>query len=89
MSKKSTKKSSTKKSSSKKTTKSTSSKTSKVENEKTVKVEEISEDAKKVLDSLGVTRYCCRRMLLSHVEIADEILKFYEEKGRRKQIKQF
>ncbi|MDH5391476.1 DNA-directed RNA polymerase subunit N [Candidatus Bathyarchaeota archaeon] len=47
------------------------------------------EDAKKVLDSLGVTRYCCRRMLLSHVEIADEILKFYEEKGRRKQIKPF
>ncbi|MDH4221401.1 MAG: DNA-directed RNA polymerase subunit N [Candidatus Bathyarchaeota archaeon] len=47
------------------------------------------EDAKKVLDSLGVTRYCCRRMLLSHVEIADEILKFYEEKGRRKQLKPF
>ena len=47
------------------------------------------QDAKKVLDSLGVTRYCCRRMLLSHVEIADEILKFYEEKGRRKQLKPF
>jgi DNA-directed RNA polymerase subunit N len=40
------------------------------------------EDTKKVLDSLGLTRYCCRRMLLSHVEIADEILKFYEEKGK-------
>ena len=40
------------------------------------------ENAKKVLDSLGLTRYCCRRMLLSHVEIADEILKFYEEKGK-------
>jgi len=30
------------------------------------------------LDDLGVTRYCCRRMLLSHVEIIDEIIKFYE-----------
>ncbi len=40
------------------------------------------EDTKKVLDSLGLIRYCCRRMLLSHVEIADEILKFYEEKGK-------
>jgi len=42
------------------------------------------EDAGKVLDSLGVTRYCCRRMLLSHVEIIDEILKFYEEAEKRK-----
>jgi len=30
----------------------------------------------KVLDDLGVKRYCCRRMFLSHVEIADEILHF-------------
>ena len=38
------------------------------------------EDPKKVLDSLGVTRYCCRRMILSQVEFIDEIIKF-EEKG--------
>ena len=38
------------------------------------------EQPKDVLDDLGVTRYCCRRMLLSHVEIIDEILRFYEEK---------
>jgi len=31
----------------------------------------------KVLDSLGVKRYCCRRMIMSHVDITDEILKFY------------
>jgi len=37
------------------------------------------EDAGGVLDSLGVKRYCCRRMLLSHVEIIDEVLRFYEE----------
>ena len=42
------------------------------------------EDAGKVLDSLGVKRYCCRRMLLSHVEVIDEILKFYEEASKRK-----
>ena len=36
---------------------------------------------KEVLDDLDVTKYCCRRMLLSHVELIDEILKFYEDKG--------
>lgn len=45
------------------------------------------EDAGKVLDSLGVKRYCCRRMLLSHVEVIDEILRFYEEAGKRKLAK--
>lgn len=37
------------------------------------------EDPGKVLDSLKVTRYCCRRMLLSHVDIIDDVLKFYEK----------
>jgi len=46
------------------------------------------EDSMKVLDSLGVNRYCCRRMLLSHVEVIDEILKFYEEAEKRKRAKQ-
>jgi len=45
------------------------------------------EAAGKVLDDLGVKRYCCRRMLLSHVEIIDEILKFYEEASKRKLAK--
>ena len=39
-----------------------------------------------VLDGLQVTRYCCRRMFLSHVEIIDEILKFYEETRKRKEF---
>ena len=34
------------------------------------------EDAKKVLDSLGLERYCCRRMLLAHTEVIDEVMKF-------------
>lgn len=31
------------------------------------------EAPKTVLDDLGLFRYCCRRMLLSHKEIIDEI----------------
>ncbi|MGA3020764.1 MAG: DNA-directed RNA polymerase subunit N [Candidatus Micrarchaeales archaeon] len=34
------------------------------------------EDAGKVLDSLGVKRYCCRRMLVSHVELIDDIINY-------------
>ncbi len=34
------------------------------------------EPAQKVLDDLGVTRYCCRRMLLSNAELIDEIIPF-------------
>ncbi|MCX9085162.1 MAG: DNA-directed RNA polymerase subunit N [Candidatus Methanoperedens sp.] len=30
-----------------------------------------TEDTGKVLDDLGVERYCCRRMLLTHVELVD------------------
>ncbi|UCG36512.1 MAG: DNA-directed RNA polymerase subunit N [Candidatus Bathyarchaeota archaeon] len=44
------------------------------------------EDAGRVLDDLGVERYCCRRMLLSHIEIIDEIIKFYEAR-ETKQMK--
>jgi len=47
------------------------------------------EDAGEVLDSLGIKRYCCRRMLLSHVEIIDEILRFYEEAEKRKEMRQY
>jgi DNA-directed RNA polymerase subunit N len=31
------------------------------------------EDPKEVLDSLGIDRYCCRRMILTHVDLIDEI----------------
>ncbi len=34
------------------------------------------EDPKKVLDELSVKRYCCRRMLLSHIDLIDELLMF-------------
>jgi len=44
--------------------------------------EKFAEEVKKgrnpaeVLDELGVKRYCCRRMLLSHVDLIDEVLKY-------------
>ncbi len=31
------------------------------------------EDAAKVLDDLGIVRYCCRRMVFSHVDFIDEL----------------
>ncbi|EZQ03167.1 DNA-directed RNA polymerase subunit N [Candidatus Acidianus copahuensis] len=34
------------------------------------------EDPGKVLDSLGVKRYCCRRMLLSNVDIIKEVVNY-------------
>ena len=34
------------------------------------------EDAKKVLDSLGLERYCCRAMFLGHVDLIDTIAQF-------------
>jgi len=37
---------------------------------------EKGEDPEKVLDDLGVTRYCCRRTLISHVDLIDQVIKF-------------
>ena len=37
---------------------------------------EKGEDPKDVLDDLGIERYCCRRMLLSHIEAIDDLLKY-------------
>lgn len=34
------------------------------------------EDPQEVLDDLGLERYCCRRMLLSHRETIDEIRQY-------------
>jgi DNA-directed RNA polymerase subunit N len=47
------------------------------------------ENASDVLDSLDVKRYCCRRMLLSNVEIIDEVLRFCEEAEKRKETLNF
>jgi len=34
------------------------------------------EEPAKVLDNLGLERYCCRRMLLSHINLIDELLEY-------------
>ncbi|MCD6464211.1 DNA-directed RNA polymerase subunit N [Candidatus Woesearchaeota archaeon] len=34
------------------------------------------ENPKKVLDNLGLTRYCCRAVFLSHVDLIDTIGSF-------------
>ena len=44
-----------------------------------------SEDPAKVLDSLGMKRYCCRRMLLTSIETIQQVVPFYEAIHRRHQ----
>ena len=45
------------------------------------------EHPKDILDNMGLTRYCCRRMLLSHIELIDEVIEFYEV--RRKEEEEY
>ncbi len=48
------------------------------------------ESSNDILDSLGFTRYCCRRMLISHVELIDELLLYHnnsKEESNNKWIK--
>jgi DNA-directed RNA polymerase subunit N len=50
---------------------------------------EMGEDPGKVLDSLGVKRYCCRRMFITNVDIIDQILPYEESvyrKGKEYQV---
>lgn len=41
------------------------------------------EHSGKVLDELGIKRYCCRRMFVSHVEVIDELLRYGEVSARK------
>ena len=34
------------------------------------------EHPKDVMDALGLDRYCCRRMFLTHVELIDDVMPF-------------
>jgi len=34
------------------------------------------EEPAKVMDSLNVKRYCCRRMFISHVDIVQNVLRY-------------
>jgi DNA-directed RNA polymerase subunit N len=37
---------------------------------------EKGEDAKKVMDELGLERYCCRALFMGHVDLIDTAAKF-------------
>lgn len=39
------------------------------------------EDPGKVLDSLGVKRYCCKRMMITSVDLIDQVLPYYAQKN--------
>ena len=41
-------------------------------------------DPSKVMNSMKINRYCCRRMLLSNVNIIDHVLPFYEYLAQRR-----
>jgi len=41
------------------------------------------EEPTKILESLGIERYCCRRMLLTTVETIQQELPFYEAMYKR------
>ena len=43
------------------------------------------EDPAKILDSLEIKRYCCRRMFLTTIETIQQIVPFYEAIYKRKQ----
>ncbi|PUA31980.1 MAG: DNA-directed RNA polymerase subunit N [Candidatus Terraquivivens tikiterensis] len=44
---------------------------------------ESGESPAKVLDELGIKRYCCRRMFISSEDYFDEIVEFRSKFGKR------
>jgi len=44
---------------------------------------ESGEQPAKILDSLGIERYCCRRMMLTTVETIQQVIPFYEAMYKR------
>lgn len=34
------------------------------------------EDPKKVMDSLGLTRFCCRAQFMGHIDLIDDVSQF-------------
>lgn len=37
---------------------------------------DMGEEPDEVLDSLGLKRYCCRRMIVSHADLIDDVIEF-------------
>ena len=42
------------------------------------------EQPKKVLDDIGMTRYCCRRMFISQVDVLDDLLRYSQVTAKRR-----
>jgi DNA-directed RNA polymerase subunit N len=42
------------------------------------------EKPKKVLDDIGMTRYCCRRMFISQVDVLDDLLRYSQVTAKRR-----
>ena len=42
------------------------------------------ERPKQVLDEMGMTRYCCRRMFISQVDVIDDLLRYAQVTAKRK-----
>jgi DNA-directed RNA polymerase subunit N len=47
---------------------------------------EAGEDPEKVLDDLGVTRYCCRRVLLTSITYIEEVAQYHTLRARKLRI---
>ena len=44
--------------------------------EEFVERRESGEDPAKVMDDLGINRYCCRKIYVSHLDLIDELLPY-------------
>ena len=42
------------------------------------------ERPKQVLDEMGMTRYCCRRMFISQVDVIDDLLRYAQVTAKRR-----
>ena len=42
------------------------------------------ETPKTVLDEMGMTRYCCRRMFISQVDVLDDLLRYSEVTAKKR-----
>jgi len=42
------------------------------------------EGPRKVLDDMGMTRYCCRRMFISQADVIDDLLRYTQVTAKRR-----